>query len=279
VTWSPDPGWLPLASGMGASTGGVWRTADNWVVKRLAAPVESDPVSYQNPTHHAYWRREAEVALSGVVANAPGLRSPACRRVDEDADGIVLWHAYVPRAPRDDPAVAAALGRFACMALPEVPWLCHDQLRRRLARLAERGGVAALGDPAADRLWQRRAVLLERLDRLPLTPCHGDAVPQNLRGRDGEEVVAVDWSGLGVAPLGQDLAVLALSSTVPFEDLLGEFVRAGHDPDAVRVGAVVAAAFTVLTRSVWALGRPDEAAYRIDLQRHADVLAAALRPA
>ena len=86
-----------------------------------------------------YWRRAADVALSGVVSGAPGLREAPVVRVDEDDEGITLVHE---RVENDDPPglwLAACLGRFAAVDLGEHPWLARDQLRepappRRAAR-------------------------------------------------------------------------------------------------------------------------------------------------
>ena len=44
--WEPEPGWLAMPGGSGASTVGVWRAAYGdhpVVIKRLAAPRHGDP--------------------------------------------------------------------------------------------------------------------------------------------------------------------------------------------------------------------------------------------
>src|SRR5262249_59622727 len=74
--WEPDPGWHPVTGGTGTSTVGVWRTEHDGqalVVKRLAAPTPHDPLEYGERHHFAYWRREADVAISGLVDKTPGL--------------------------------------------------------------------------------------------------------------------------------------------------------------------------------------------------------------
>jgi len=77
-------------------------------------------------------------------------------------------------------------------------------------------------DPAmGERLravWARRGDLLDALDALPQTLCHGDCHRGNLiaAGAKGERerTVAVDWGTAGAGPVGADLAGLALSSAV-----------------------------------------------------------------
>ena len=126
--WQPEPGWQRLAAGPGESTTGVWLAGDQ-VVKRLGAPVHGDPGELSDPRHFAYWRRSAEVALSGVVADTPGVRSEPVNRVEEDDDGVTLWFAHLDQAPAGGLFVARALGRFAGAELASYPWLARDQLR------------------------------------------------------------------------------------------------------------------------------------------------------
>ncbi|GAB3820772.1 hypothetical protein [Kribbella italica] len=86
--------WTPLTLGTGRHNGGVWRTPEGAVVKRLVRGTEQ-------PRHHAYWRRQALVAESGLVRRTPGLRAPETLRVEEDAEGITLWMDWVePAGPR-----------------------------------------------------------------------------------------------------------------------------------------------------------------------------------
>jgi hypothetical protein len=65
MTWSPSPAWQPLTSGTGQSNAGVWRTPEDWVVKRLVPGVE-------DPRHHAYWRRQPLLRLTDLVTEAGG---------------------------------------------------------------------------------------------------------------------------------------------------------------------------------------------------------------
>lgn len=259
--WQPEPAWERLPGGLGASTG-VWRTPDGHVVKRLSAPAAADPDELTDPHHPAYWRREADVALAGVVEATPGLRSAPVVRVDEDDDGVTLVHAEVAAAPPNGLFAARALGRFAAVPL-DTAWLARSQLRSRLARTAARGGWTALARTPVvalvTALWTTRETWLARLDTLPQVTQHGDPVPANLRGVAGADVVALDWATLGRGPVGADLGYWSLSAREGFEPL----VRAYADAlpaglatlDEVLLGARVTAAFTVLGRADWALAQ------------------------
>ncbi|MFC6156760.1 hypothetical protein [Kribbella jiaozuonensis] len=72
----------------------------------------------------------------------------------------------------------------------------------------------------------------------------------NLLGRDGEDVVAIDWEQFGLGPAGFDLGYLALAVDTPLDALV-----AAHGGD-VRPGAVLVAAYTGVSRAAWALARP-----------------------
>jgi hypothetical protein len=237
MTWSPSPAWQPLTSGTGQSNAGVWRTPEGWVVKRLVPGVE-------DPRHHAYWRRQPLLAESRLLEATPGLRSPTCLKVEWDEEGATIWTAAAP--PTTLPPVSAlpgtlssapdplflarALGRFARVQLAEPPWGAQDVLRDRLATVARRGGWAAL-DPelpadlrhVVQDLWVRRDAALAELDALPRVPMHGDAHPGNLVGRDGDNVIAIDWEQFGVGPSGFDLGYLLLAVDLGLDDLLAAY--------------------------------------------------------
>lgn len=264
--WHPEPGWEPLPGGSGTSTVGVWLAVEDGrelVVKRLGTPDEHDPPELSDQRHFAYWRRAADVALDGTVRHTPGLRGPAPVRVEEDAEGVTLVQERVPVVDNPGLFIARALGRFAGAELPDHRWLARGQLRDRLGRVARRGGWPTLArttvaDVAAH-LWLHRASFLDSLDALPVVTQHGDPVPGNLPGRDGDDVVAIDWSGLGRGPVGADVGYFALSAREDFEHLLEAYVDglpAGlASVEQARLGAQVTAVFTVLSRAEWALAR------------------------
>jgi len=263
--WEPEPGWHPLPGGSGPSTLGVWRAAVGdrpVVIKRLAPPTSYDPGALSDPRHFAYWRRSADVATYDLVADTPGMVG-ARTAVAEDAEGITLTTDWVEDAASPGLFVALSMGRFAAAELAHVRWLARDQLRDRMARVEERGGWATLErTTAADlahELWRRRGRYLDRLDRLPQVAQHGDPTPGNLPGRDGDRVVAIDWSSLGYGPVGADLGLYLLTAREEFEPLLDAYLLGLPDGlatrDQVVLGAQVSAVYTAFSRAEWALAR------------------------
>lgn len=261
--WQPDPGWERLASG--PSGQGVWRVHGDplRVVKRLWRPDPVEAPLAHEPSHPAWWRREADVALDRAVEATPGLRAARTLRVDEDGDGVTLWQEWVDDAAPGGLFLARSLGRFAGADLHDRSWEARGVLRTRLRMVEHRGGWTTLARSraaaVAHRLWQQRDAMLARVDSLPQVTQHGDPVPANLLGVDGDRVVAVDWSTLGRGPVGADLGYLALSAREELEALLAAYVDALPpglaSVEEARLGARVMAVYTVLTRADWALAR------------------------
>lgn len=207
------------------------------------------------------------MALSGHVEATRGLRRPDTLAVTEDDEGITVISAEV--TPVDNPGLflARAIGRFATTAPPDVAWLSRDQLRDRLARIERRGGWPVLGRTTASdlaaHLWGRRGTLLAVLDDAPQVLQHGDPTMINLSGRIDDDVVALDWSNLGLGAVGADLGLLALGVREDFEPLLAAYVdgltSAGSpmsvDPEVVATAARVSAVYTAFSRAEWALAR------------------------
>lgn len=264
--WQPEPGWHPIPGATGASTVGVWRTVlgdQPVVVKRLAAPHEHDPGELGNPRHFAYWRRPADVVTSGIVLDTPGLRAPRVAAVEEDVEGITITQEWVEDASNSGLFAAHALGRFAGAHLAAAPWLSRNLLRDRMERVERRGGWPTLARTTvadvADHLWSRRGELLAAADALVQVPQHGDVVPANLPGREGDDVLAIDWATLGTGPVGADLGYYALSAREDLEPLLDAYLLGMPEGlatrDEVTFGARICAVYTVLNRAEWALAR------------------------
>lgn len=264
--WQPEPGWVALRSGTGTSTIGVWRTVMGGrpvVVKRLGSPTEHDPPELSDPRHFAYWRRAADVVISGLVLQSPGLRAPELTSVEEDPGGITLTADWVEDAANSGLFATHALGRFAGSQLGGGGWLARDQLRDRMRRVERRGGWPTLARTTvadvADHLWRRRDLLLDELDALPQVAQHGDPVPANLPGRRGDDVIAIDWATLGQGPVGGDLGFYLLNAREEFEPLLDAYLLGLPEgvatTDQVAHGARVTAVLTALSRAEWALGR------------------------
>jgi hypothetical protein len=244
----------------------VWRTVMGGravVVKRLGAPSEHDPPELSDPRHFAYWRRAADVVVSGLVLQTPGLRGPELTAVEEDAEGVTMTADWVEDAANSGLFAAHALGRFAGAELGARDWLARDQLRDRVRRVEHRGGWPTLARTTvadvADHLWRRRGALLDQVDRLPQVAQHGDPVPANLPGRVGDDVLAIDWATLGHGPVGADLGYYLLNAREEFEPLLDAYLLGLPEGLATREeaahGARVCAVFTALSRAEWALAR------------------------
>ena len=107
--WHPEPGWQPLTSGSGTSTVGVWLAGDR-VVKRLGAPLPGDPAELSDPRHVAWWRRPADVAVSGLVDATPGLRSPVALRI-EVSEASAAIRTRSPAGRRSESASNAMMPR------------------------------------------------------------------------------------------------------------------------------------------------------------------------
>jgi hypothetical protein len=263
--WEPEPDWYRLPGGAGTSTVGVWRAAmgdQPVVIKRLARPGASDPAELSDPAHYAYWRREADVLATGIVGATDGLRAPSAA-VEEDPEGITITREWVEDAASSGLFIAMALGRFTGSLLVRPRFLAHHQLRDRLRRSELRGGWPTLARTAiadvADHLWRRRTSLVEQVEALPRVPQHGDPAPANLPGRDGDDVVAIDWAMLGLGHVGSDLGLYSLAAREEFEPLLDAYLM-GLSPeiasrDEVVTGARVTAVYTALSRAEWALER------------------------
>jgi hypothetical protein len=265
MAWQPDPAWLEVPGGIGPSTLGVWRAAIGdraVVIKRLVPPDVYSDDALTDSRHFAYWRRAADVATFGLVDDTPGMHGTAAEAV-EDADGITLISDWVEDAANSGLFVAMALGRFVGAELSHVRWLARDQLRDRLRRVEDHGGWPTLARTTvadvADTLWARREHFLALADQLPQVAQHGDPTPANMPGRDGDRLVAIDWSSLGYGPVGGDLGLYLLTAREELEPLLDAYLLGLPEGVATReqvtLGARISAVYTALTRAEWALAR------------------------
>jgi hypothetical protein len=183
--------------------------------------------------------------------------------VAEDDEGITLTREWVEDAALNGLYVAHALGRFAGADLGRSRWLAVGQLRDRLTRVERRGGWPTLARTTvadvADRLWSRRETLMRELDALPQVAQHGDPAASNLPGREGDDVIAIDWATLGYGPVGADLGLFLQNAREEAEPLLDAYLMGLPDGLATReevtLGMRVSAAYTSLSRAEWALAR------------------------
>jgi aminoglycoside phosphotransferase (APT) family kinase protein len=239
------------------------------VVKRLRRPADDDSPVLSDPAHAGYWRREAEVACEPGVVDGPGVTAPTYVRVDEDDEGVTIWSEELVEVPPPALQVARALGRFGAAPFDEVPWAARRTLTDRLAMAEARGGWPTLARTqmadVADQLWTHRHRWLDAYAASRPGRLHGDAVPAKIPAGGEDGVVAVDWQGFGIGPLGTDLGYYVLSTREDFEVLLDAFLsgaRAGRpgsarevDEDRVRLTATVMCVYSAISRAEWALAR------------------------
>ena len=224
-----------------------------FVVKSLRAdaPSADDPhrVKFRpsdDERHPNYWRREYDVYASGMLEGlvAP-LRAPIAYDAAIDARIATLWLEDVAsqhaREWSDERffAIARALGEWQgafSKRAPDAPaWLARGSLRMWVPvaggsayAAAHREGAfstarirATLGTAFETRLrdaWRERDSTFAALDCEPHTIAHGDVWTSNvLAAHDAAgDVVVIDWSELGIAPLAHDLVNLVLDSTWMF---------------------------------------------------------------
>jgi hypothetical protein len=245
-----------IGGGSGAATASVERLvfqAEDQAftgIKKSFRPPRTDrhADAAQDPRHWAYWRRELLAYESGLLPEGPGLRAP--RRLGTDGDAVYLEPAF---GATERPEVAAErLGAWqAGTDVPEVPWLAGHQLAQRIA-VTDLDWAAVDADPALPEIWSRRDDLLDALGAVPNVLSHGDFHPGNLVAA-GSDTIVLDWGTLGVAPVGADLAHLALGTR---RDQLPGYVKGAGGRFAVGdvlLGYRVTLALTGVSRIHWML--------------------------
>jgi len=202
----------------------------------------------QDPSHWMYWRREQLAYESGLLPRGPGLRAP--RWLGSDADAIYLELATGP-AERPELAAERLAAWQATTDPPDVPWLSGHQLAQRIAA-KDLDWAAVDADPALAEIWSRRYDLLDVLGAVPSVLSHGDFHPGNLVAA-GADTVVLDWGTFGVAPVGADLAHLALGTA---RDELPHYLKGSGGRFAigdVMLGYRVTLALTGVSRIHWML--------------------------
>jgi hypothetical protein len=248
------------------------------------------PGNSTSPQASHYWQREPRFYQSGILADLPGgLRAPQCYAALERPDGFWLFLEDVHdlyNLPQPDHGwpfayyhtAARCLGQFngaylTGKLIPEAEWIPRQWLRTYIEEAAPNAGLffrsqdnpffrrAYSAAPAGliRKAWDGRYEILDALERLPQVFCHQDAFCRNLfaqhapNGRD--QLVGVDWSYAGRAPLGSELGVLVGASmffgTIPFSegDRLEQLAMEGYlagledagwrgNPDLVRFGYI-----------------------------------------
>jgi hypothetical protein len=209
----------------------------------LILKASGSATSGHDPTAWNYWKREALIYQSALLATLPpGLTAPRCFGVVEPVDEEVwLWLEDIHdecgrRWPVARYGVAAHhLGQFngaylAGHPLPQQPWLTQSlwpdwlpMFNTYLSDLpvwrqhpyAQRVLPADLM-PRMMALWAQRERFLHALAQLPCCFCHHDAFRRNLFARQDpvgqEETVAIDWAFAGLGVVGTEASKLCISS-------------------------------------------------------------------
>lgn len=204
--------------------------------------VQAPPGESSDPQGVKHWKREALAYQSGLLSDLPGgLTAPRCYAAAERDGAYWVWMEEV----RDEigekwplehyGTVARCLGQFngaylMGQPLPTHPWLTRKWLRQYVEQAAPavalllssmdhpliRRALPGFSAEFIQRAWNERYAILEAIERLPQTFCHLDAFRRNLFSRrtveGGDQAVAVDWSYMGIASVGEELAPLVGAS-------------------------------------------------------------------
>ncbi|GAB3411952.1 aminoglycoside phosphotransferase family protein [Flindersiella endophytica] len=189
------------------------------LIRKEFHPLRGGPHQHgaEDPAHWAYWKRELLAYESGLLPAGPGLRAPRCHAIVDDT---VYLEDAGPASPDPEEAAGQLAAWHTSSTLPVVPWLSGHQLAQRV-EVSNLDWSAVDADSRAEQLWSSRATLLDRLAGMPHVLSHGDFHLGNLRLDQTGGIVALDWGTLGRAPLGSDLAYLALSAQ---QDLLTAYL-------------------------------------------------------
>jgi hypothetical protein len=225
-----------------ASDGRAW-SAFGKLIRRGAVDVTSSTRHFSasdDPRHWNYWRREALAYRDGVAGRlAPGLRAPRLLALEETPDTAWVWLEDVDGTPGRDmsPERAADLGRAlgrwqgavaAAGPVDDRGWLSRDWLAAFIpasagvephldadspvwSHPAVRRHLSAADARQLQRLWTSRAAVVDAARRCPASLAHLDVWAANVLD-DGHDLVLLDWSSVGSAALGTDLANLVNDS-------------------------------------------------------------------
>jgi hypothetical protein len=251
-------------------------------------------------TGRNYWKREWLAFDRGLLDRLPGrLRAPRTMLTTERGqDECHIWMEDVAGRTgaaidvEDLRAVARALGTTqgayaaGAAALPDEPWLSRDWLRGWVevcrasfvpALVTDDGWdderVAPMRElrPRAAALWERHGDLLRLIESAPPTLSHWDLWPSNAFVNDASDVVAIDWSQVGIGGVGHDLDQLTLDpiwthlrpdesidalETAVLDGYVDGLREAGYDADRRQVSWWYAAC--AASRYAWLAGGPPQ---------------------
>ena len=202
-----------------------------------------------NPSETRYWKREVLAYQSGQLTQLPGgFTSPQYYGTHVFAKTVVgLWLEDITDEVgqwqlEHYRIVARHLGRFnghylVNQNLPDWDWLSRKWLTAQVSRHTESSIERFKGrmdDPDVQRLYMEgdqqrilklvieRQIYLDALERLPQTLLHRDAFRRNLFIRyddqNQEELIAVDWTYVGIGAIGEELVSL-VHGTLAFSEI------------------------------------------------------------
>jgi hypothetical protein len=208
------------------------------ILKVIQSPANLGFVNYgegEDPAHWNYWKRELLVYQSGWLTGLPeGITGPECYDAVEMPNNIAgMWledikDTYSGSWPLHRYALAARhLGRLngiyiSRRELPSFTWLSKQRIRQWLKTIAWQDFPwdhpqvwQQYPNPELDSfrsMLQDNERFLAKLEQIPKTICLGDTNPANFISRHSprrqEQSVAMDWSLVGIEPLGSDLGQL-----------------------------------------------------------------------
>jgi hypothetical protein len=222
---------------------GSAQRGDNVLPWSLILKVIRSPDGTDDPTSLNYWKREALAHQSGLLDNLPGgSRAPQCFGIVEQP-GLEIW-LWLEEIVNETPAnwtleqygtAAYHLGQFNGAFLEQrsllsQPWLATGRLRTWVADAISVIPVSAdvLAHPLVSRfypadiyerllrVWSEHETWVAFIEHQPQTLAHLDAFRRNLfvrhDGRGQKETVLIDWSFVGSAAVGEEIAPLVAAS-------------------------------------------------------------------
>ncbi len=266
------------------------------ILKVIQSPANLGFIGYgegDDPVMWNYWKRELLIYQSGWLDGLPeGLTAPHCYDAVEMPGNIAgMWledlnDSYTGTWPLHRYALAARhLGRLngiyiSRRELPSFPWLSRQRTRQWLSSIPWKEFPwdhpqvwQQFPNPELDSfrsLLQDNERFLAKLEQLPKTISYGDSNPANFIShhspRKLEQTVALDWSKVGIEPLGDDLGQLVYGTYMNLrtyrlndisETLFTSYINGLQDSGCridtqlVRFGYVTASAFRIgLTKLV-----------------------------
>jgi hypothetical protein len=208
------------------------------VLKNMKSPEEEGDI-----TNIWFWKRELLAVKSGLLDDLPagGVKAPRFYGTTEQNGSAWIWMEYIqendpPRWPLQRfPTAARFLGKlngaYLCgRPLPNYVWLSRDQGISWVKDMDPDGTwdhpvvqqiVSAVNRPRLQRLLADQERFFQVYRTLPQVFSHCDASRRNqlfrVNAEGVEEMVSIDWAWCGIAPIGWDLAMLLVDSTLLFE--------------------------------------------------------------